>query len=136
MVRIGLGIVFIYAGYDKIFHPKDFAEAVYNYQLLPDSLINITAIVLPWFELVLGLFLVSGFWQEGCAVASSALLLVFFIAMGVNMARGLNIHCGCFSVTAESAMDVWTLLRDSILLLISVLLTASVLRRNEGSSKK
>ncbi|MEA2061602.1 MAG: MauE/DoxX family redox-associated membrane protein [Thermodesulfobacteriota bacterium] len=136
MVRIWLGIVFIYAGYDKIFHPKDFAQAVYNYQLLPDSLINITAVVLPWFEIVLGLFMVTGFWLEGCAVAGSALLFVFLSAMGVNMARGLNIHCGCFSVTAESAMDIWTLLRDSILLLISVFLTASVLRRNEGSSKK
>jgi uncharacterized membrane protein YphA (DoxX/SURF4 family) len=131
MVRIGLGIMFIYAGYDKIFHPGEFAQAVYNYQLLPDSLINITAVVLPWFERVLGLFLVTGFWLEGCAVASSALLFVFLSVMGINMARGLNIHCGCFSVTAESAMDIWTLLRDSFLLLISVLLAASVLRRNE-----
>ncbi|MDH3851011.1 MAG: hypothetical protein OEV09_08130, partial [Deltaproteobacteria bacterium] len=36
VLRIVLGWVFIYASLDKIRHPDLFAEAVYNYQLLPE----------------------------------------------------------------------------------------------------
>ena len=46
--RVILGAVFIYASIDKIRNPEAFAKAVYNYQILPDSLINLTAIALPW----------------------------------------------------------------------------------------
>ena len=62
MARLILGVIFIYASIDKIFHPAAFAEAVYNYQILPDALINLTAIVLPWLELILGAFLILGLW--------------------------------------------------------------------------
>ena len=47
ILRIILAVVFIYASIDKIMHPHDFAKAVFNYQILPDYLINITAIFLP-----------------------------------------------------------------------------------------
>lgn len=53
--RIFLGLVFVVASVDKIIHPKAFAEIIYNYQILPGSLINLTAIILPWLELLLGL---------------------------------------------------------------------------------
>ncbi|UCF03831.1 MAG: hypothetical protein JSV14_08635, partial [Deltaproteobacteria bacterium] len=36
VLRIALGCLFIYASLDKIRHPDLFAEAVYNYQLLPE----------------------------------------------------------------------------------------------------
>jgi len=60
IARLFLGRVFIYASVDKIFHPDDIARAVYNYQILPDGLINLTALVLPWLELLLGICLLTG----------------------------------------------------------------------------
>lgn len=60
--RLILGGVFVFASFDKILHPASFAEAVYRYQILPDGLINLTAIVLPWLELIVGGFLILGFW--------------------------------------------------------------------------
>ncbi|MDH3555163.1 MAG: DoxX family membrane protein, partial [Deltaproteobacteria bacterium] len=50
VLRIVLGWVFIYASLDKIRHPDLFAEAVYNYQLLPEVAVNLVAICLPWVE--------------------------------------------------------------------------------------
>jgi hypothetical protein len=42
------------------------------------------------------------------------LLTTFIAALLFNMARGLNINCGCFSTTAvESSMNVLTVLRDT-----------------------
>ncbi|MGA8240229.1 MAG: MauE/DoxX family redox-associated membrane protein [Desulfobacterales bacterium] len=41
-LRLLLGTVFLYASYDKILHPQAFAQAVYNYQILPDMAVNPT----------------------------------------------------------------------------------------------
>ena len=118
--RFILGGVFVYASFDKILHPAAFAEAVYNYQILPDGLINLTAIVLPCLELVLGIFLIINFWMPGTVLMSNLLLMTFIGALLFNMARGLNINCGCFSTTAvESSMNVLTVLRDASFLAIS-----------------
>jgi hypothetical protein len=39
-LRLLLGAVFLYASYDKILHPQAFAQAVYNFQILPDGFIG------------------------------------------------------------------------------------------------
>jgi len=118
--RLILGAVFIYASIDKIAHPDAFAKAVYNYQILPDIFVNLTAIVLPWLELVLGVFLVTGLFREGSASLATLLMTVFLVAMVFNLARGLDIDCGCFSTSTEGTNDVpmaWYVIRDGLFLL-------------------
>lgn len=113
LARLALGLIFIYASLDKILNPHDFARVIHNYQLLPDSAVNLTAIVLPWLELILGSLLVFGFWLPGAVALANLLLLLFFVAMVSAMVRGLDIHCGCFSTTAQGEPQLlWTLLRD------------------------
>lgn len=125
--RFILGGVFVYASFDKILLPAAFAEAVYNYQILPDGLINLTAIVLPCLELVLGIFLIINFWMPGTVVMINLFLMTFIGALLFNMARGLNINCGCFSTTAvESSMNILTVLRDTSFLAIAVYLLYAI----------
>jgi len=123
--RLILGAVFMYASIDKIAHPASLAEAVYNYQILPGFLINPTALVLPWLELVLGVFLVLGLFQEGSVLIVTGLMVVFLGAMVFNLARGLDIHCGCFSTAADVTGDapmVWYVIRDGLFLIPAVYL--------------
>jgi cation diffusion facilitator family transporter len=127
-LRLLLGTVFLYASYDKILNPQAFAQAVYNYQILPDMAVNLTALVLPWLELLLGLCLVTGFWLPGATAASTALLSIFIGALVFNQVRGLDIHCGCFSTdTTSGPIDMWTVLRDIGFLAVSVYLILNVL---------
>jgi len=86
--RLILGAIFIYASIDKVLHPEAFAKAVFNYQILPHAFINATAIVLPWLELILGVFLIVGLFREGSVGLVTLLLLVFLGAMAFNLARG------------------------------------------------
>ncbi len=121
--RLILGGVFVFASIDKILHPAAFAEAVYNYQILPDSLINLTAIVLPWLELVLGSLLIIGVWMPGSVLASNLLLLTFIGVLIYNTSRGLDIHCGCFSTEpSEDPLSIWTIARDAVFLVPAVYL--------------
>jgi uncharacterized membrane protein YphA (DoxX/SURF4 family) len=120
--RLFLGGLFIYASADKILKPADFARAVYNYQILPDGLINPAALVLPWLELLLGLCLVSGKWMFGAMIWSNGLLWAFFLALLFNRYRGLDVHCGCFSTRldpADTVPTVWYLLRDAFFLIVA-----------------
>lgn len=117
IVRTVLGIMFLYAGMTKIIDPAGFSLTVYNYHILPPSLVNITAIILPWIEVLAGTCLVLGLWIPGGALIVGVLLFIFTIALGFNLARGLDIACGCFSSspTAER-ITWWYLLRDGSLL--------------------
>jgi uncharacterized membrane protein YphA (DoxX/SURF4 family) len=122
--RFFLGTVFLYASYDKILNPQAFAQAVYNYQILPDGLINLTALVLPWLELLIGLCLISGIWLPGATVISTCVLAIFVGSLVFNQIRGLDIHCGCFSTEAtEGPADLWTVARDLSFLAVAFFLT-------------
>ena len=126
--RLFLGGIFVYASADKILHPVSFAEIVYNYQILPDVLVNLTALLLPWIELLIGLALILGFWPAGAIVISNLLLLIFFSALLFNLVRGLDIDCGCFTSSMGSSSGdpmVWYLFRDGFFLLVGVFLFLS-----------
>jgi len=60
LLRIYLGGLFIYASMYKINYPGEFAETIASYQLLPFWAVNVTALIMPWVELVIGVLLVLG----------------------------------------------------------------------------
>jgi cation diffusion facilitator family transporter len=129
-LRLLLGAVFLYASYDKIMHPEAFAQAVYNYQILPEAAVNLAALILPWLEALLGLCLIAGLWLPGATVVSTGLLAVFIGALVFNQMRGLDIHCGCFSTdTTADPAGLWTIARDAGFLALAVYLMSATFRR-------
>lgn len=126
--RLAMAGIFIYASFYKIVHPAAFAKDVFNYQILPDALINMTALILPWLEMLLGLCLLTGIWLPGAVLAVNGLLFVFLAAFGFNMARGLDVNCGCFSTGSDApAMSAgWYLLRDVLFFAVALFLFYAV----------
>src|SRR5512134_1048086 len=115
LCRLFLGGIFAYASFDKILHPVAFAEIVYNYQALPDLLVNLAALLLPWIELLVGVSLILGIWLPGAVLIGNLLLMVFFGTLLFNMARGLDIDCGCFTASigpSSGGRMSWYLFRD------------------------
>ena len=117
--RFILGGLFIYASISKIVHPYAFAKIIYNYKLLPESLIYISAITLPWVEIISGLFLIAGIFKRTAAIILSSLLFIFIIAISFNLIRGLNFDCGCFTtvITEKGSDPVGLLIRDILMLI-------------------
>ncbi len=119
LCRVILGGVFIYASIDKILHPQAFAKIIHNYRLVPDLLVTFPAIILPWLEMISGLFLLAGIFSRASALVLSAMLLMFGTAITINLVRGITFDCGCFStVTTTAGSDPLGLLVRDILLLI------------------
>ena len=96
--QIALGLFFVVAALPKMADPPSFAHMIYNYRILPGPLVNLSALVLPWAELLMGLALVCGIWRRSVALLVGALLVVFIVAISVNLLRGNAIDCGCFDV--------------------------------------
>jgi len=120
--RVVLGCIFIVASLDKIIHPELFARTVYNYQLLPEVAVNVVALWIPWLELVAGACLLLGLWVRGSVLLLAGLLVVFLGALGFNLARGLDVACGCFSTRSKDSVTALTLVRDSLFLLVALYL--------------
>jgi uncharacterized membrane protein YphA (DoxX/SURF4 family) len=136
VTRLFLGAVFIFAGVPKIMDTAGFASAVYNYQLLPDALINFFAIFLPWLEVVVGAFLILGIWLPGAVIIYNGLMLTFMAAIIISAIRGLDISCGCFSTDSTDAIDWKTIARDIPLLLASLYLLFAVFVKNMESGSR
>lgn len=119
-----LGAVFIHASWDKILHPAEFARIIYHYQLVGPSReigplpANLLAVTLPWVELLVGLLLASGLWRREAALVAAVMLLVFMVAVGAALARGIDIeNCGCFTVTGAGRQASLKLIAGDLVLL-------------------
>lgn len=126
--RLALGAVFLYAAYTKLRQPAMlFALSIDSYRLLPEWAVIGVARTLPWLELGLGLLLVAGYGLRYVAAAASGLLLLFFGVMLRSYFKGLGIDCGCFGI--GEALGWRTLVRDGLLLAMSLALTATAFLR-------
>jgi len=87
--------MWVWASLDKIQDPAQFSRDVANYHVMPFGLENLSAIVVPWLELLIGIGLIIGVMVDGAALISSGLMLLFIVLISQAILRGYNIECGC-----------------------------------------
>jgi uncharacterized membrane protein YphA (DoxX/SURF4 family) len=117
-----LGGMFVYASYNKILAPAVFAKIIYGYGLFPAMFINLIAIMVPFLELVAGLALIIGFYPRSAALIVNAMLLVFITALSINLIRGHEFDCGCFSINsgAQETFAGPLIIRDFLILALGL----------------
>ncbi len=97
-----LGVVLAYAGIIKIQESAEFADAIAGFRLLPVELSNLLALGLPPFEILLGVWLISGWKRRTAAFCAFILCGVFLLALVSAAVRGIAVDCGCFGPAAGS----------------------------------
>ena len=137
VLRLLLGGFFLFASLDKIASPAAFARIVYQWQVTGPILSNVTAVTLPWVELLAGSLLILGIWKRESALVIALLLAVFLAAAGSVLARGIDVeNCGCTSLAKTEAAPAswpppwtkgvgWFLVTRNVLMLGTALLIAS-----------
>lgn len=117
--RLVLALVFVYAAVGKIEKPGEFADSVIAYRILPIFLVNLFAITLPWVELFGGLSLLPRASAKYGALTLLGMNVIFMVAIGLAIVRGLHIDCGCFTQCSAGSTASWLLiLRDGGLILL------------------
>ncbi len=118
IVRIVIGLLFVYSSIFKIIDPSSFVDSIAQYRILSDNLLPYAAIAIPYIELFAGICLLLGFNIRPAATAGIVLMLVFIIAIIINMAQGRTFDCGCFELSNLGISETigWgLLLRDAVI---------------------
>lgn len=120
--RVYLAVVFLIACYHKILDPQSFALDVATYQILPLYLVNLTALVLPWLELVAAGMLLIAWRTRAAALLHVGMMFMFTVAIIIALSKGLDMSCGCFASqgAVDDPISWWTVGRDAGWLLLSV----------------
>ncbi len=143
--RIALGVIFLIAAYAKLhfageWHLRDYqfflrhGHTRFLQNALPISAVQLMAQVLPWFEFILGAFLIAGIGLRFIGTITSGLLLVFIGAMTRAKILGLEINCGCFGNNEK--LGAATLIRDSSLLVLALARDRRSVSHQETSGHK
>ncbi len=106
LLRLALAAVYLVAAWGKLLDPLDFARAIHNYRLLPDAWIVPLALVLPPWEALAALALVTGRFYRGALMSMLLFSITFAVAVASAVARGLDLSCGCFGSGVSSRADL------------------------------
>lgn len=99
-VRLLLGSIFIYSGLSKLSVPVAETQALfYEYTLLPDSFVPWIALLFPWVEFFVGLFLLFGLFTRLAALALLGFTFTFVALLGAErlLEGRFPGDCGCFA---------------------------------------
>ncbi|MDD2707004.1 MAG: DoxX family membrane protein [Verrucomicrobiae bacterium] len=116
ILRWGIGGLFVYAGMVKTLSPQSFADSIETFKILPFYLINLFALGLPLFEILVGGLFLIGCQERGAAFSVLVLIAVFLFALVSTLARGIKVDCGCFGSNSHSNWNVGVALaRDLVI---------------------
>jgi len=131
--QVILAAIFIYAGYAKLREPwPQFAVSINSFQIVPLSWLEPLAKYVPWAELLLGLWILSGFLLRWSALVTSAVLTVFFAVLIRSYAMGLAVDCGCFG-SGEGPLGPKRLAEEAVMLALAVAVSLAAFRRRPSN---
>jgi uncharacterized membrane protein YphA (DoxX/SURF4 family)/peroxiredoxin len=120
LVRLMLSVVFGVAGVTKLLDPSGTREAMTNFGA-PKSVSPSLAVVLPMVEIAIAIGLLFGATAWWSALAALAILAIFVVAIGVNLARGKTHECHCFGQIYSRPLGWPTMARNLVFALGAVL---------------
>lgn len=107
-LRIFVGMILIYSGYIKIIEPVEvFYNSIISYKVIEGKTAYFVALILPWFELYLGSFVLLGLFERYVLILSISLFCLFEVLLLQAIIRGLEItNCGCFGARNSNSINV------------------------------
>jgi uncharacterized membrane protein YphA (DoxX/SURF4 family) len=121
VLRVAIGGIFIVAGASKVGHAPLFAAQIAGFRILPEAVVAPLAVMLPFLEILLGGYLIVGFFTRVAAWAAVVLLAVFDLAIASAVVRGLTVSCGCFGPN-DATVTTWSeVARDAIFVALALI---------------
>lgn len=103
--RVVVGGMLIAAGALKAGHPASLAATIAGFRLLPPTIVGPLALALPYFELLLGAYVVVGLFTRVAAAVAAAQFALYGLAIASAVIRHIPAQCGCFGPSDASVAD-------------------------------
>lgn len=120
VMRVLLGGLLIVTGALKVGHAPDLAAALAGFRLLPAGAVGPLALALPFFELLLGGYLVAGLFTRTSAIVAAVQFVIYAGAIASAVIRHIPANCGCFGPHDTAVADWPHVAFDLALALVSV----------------
>jgi len=120
-LRFIVGGFFILTGIIKLSLPvEEVQNLIRIFEIVPNDFTYLAALILPWIELVPGLFLLIGIFPVSSVRFIIGLTLIFILVLISVLIRGLPIEdCGCLGGWIQETPSV-ALWRDIVIILLSL----------------
>lgn len=105
VARIALGALLVLTGVLKAGHATDLAAAIAGFRLLPAGVVAPLALVLPWFEILLGGYLLAGLFTRVAGWVAAAAFASYAGAIASAVLRHIPANCGCFGPNDRAVAD-------------------------------
>lgn len=125
VLRIFMGLLFIYSGLFKAINPDNFSKVIILYDVLPENLIPYAAIIFPYLELLTGLLLLVGYKIKASVLVSVIVMIFLITIVSINIHRGKTFACGCFDLEKlgiKEEIGIPVIIRDILFLIILLLI--------------
>ena len=119
ILRIALSGVFGVAGVTKLIDPRGTRDAVKNFGA-PEPLVPAVSLALPIVELAIAVGLLFTDTSRVSSLAALLVLMLFVVAISVNLARGHTHDCHCFGQLYSRPLGWPTLARNIVFALGAV----------------
>jgi len=120
LAALALALLFATSAYHKLRDLEHFEAILVDYRLLPDYFTAPAARALPLVEIGLAAALVLPATTGSASLVAAALLGVYSLAIGINLARGRrDIDCGCGGDSGQS-LGPGLLARNALLMVIAI----------------
>jgi len=118
--RLILASVFLASTLGKVNQPRQFSASVEAYHLLPGVWVKPFAYALTSTEIAVTFLLFIGWQSQAAALLSGLLLIIFILAVGINLIRGRkDLNCGCFGSKRNQKISLKLISRNIILLVLA-----------------
>jgi uncharacterized membrane protein YphA (DoxX/SURF4 family) len=122
-VRLVLALVFAVAGIAKLMD-RDGARRTAAGLGVPVEVVPAVALAVSVLEIAIAVVLLFDRPAAAAALAAAALLAVFFVALGTQLARGVRVPCACFGRMTTAPAGYPALARNAALIAAAVFVYA------------
>jgi len=117
-------LVPLVSGLLKLSDLSEFWADLQTWTVFPDAVLNAAMVVVPLIELTIGLVWYLGLSRRRALLAWAFCLVLFSMALGVQVFWGEPPDCGCFGVVdryfANQGGIPWLLSRNAVLFILTI----------------
>ncbi|WP_171050726.1 MauE/DoxX family redox-associated membrane protein [Bacillus sp. BHET2] len=119
IVCLIFGYIFVSTGLSKLYKKQEHISSVYAYQVIPLKYVIFFSWMDITLEILLGILLITGTFLKISLVISSILLMIYTLAILVNLRKGrTEIDCGCSGVLGNHKISYYLVIRNVTLITI------------------
>ncbi len=132
IMRLWVGGLLIYSGVEKLRVYLWWRDDILSkMELVPDSLLTLSAASLPGIEVATGIVLISGVWKRAGGTMALILFGIFALSLISVLVRGIDANCGCFGPTSSYPVAWAGVLRNGFFMVLCYLLIVLPTERQE-----